>query len=128
MKQKIFVNFAILALVTSCASPRIPKGPFPRMYRTQADLRLFRENTNRGTTYWLDTAQWHFLPGNQRCAEVALIPHGHSINVIRVWSPVEFLPPGDFKMRFQIHFKSGKNLDIDMWMTTDKFQQYFAYL
>jgi hypothetical protein len=104
----------------------MPKGPFPKLYKTRTDLHLFRETSNQKVTYWFDSSQWRFLPDNQRYSEVALIPNGQSINVIRVWSPIEFLPPGDFKMRCQVPVKHGDDLDIEIWMTVDHFNQYFS--
>lgn len=126
MKHKTCLVFGIVSLVTSCATPGMPRGPFPKIYKTRADLHLFRETANQKVTYWLDSSQWLFLPENQRYSEVALIPNVESINVIRVWSPIEFLPPGDFKMRCQVPIKDGDDLDIEMWMTVDQFNQYFS--
>jgi hypothetical protein len=128
MKTKAYLIIGVLIMFNSCANTGRPNRPLPRTYKSRMDLRLYRETSRQQTTYWIDSSEWHFLPGNSRCLQVALIPHGRSIDVIRVWSPIEFNPPGDFKMRFKIATNEINQLETEVWITADKFNQYFSIL
>lgn len=111
--------------LSSCLPPGTPEGPFPKNYKTKRPLYVYSENHPKGRWYWIDSAHSQFQPNNHRCSEIAFLPTGSPVEVVKVWSPLEFLAPGDFKMRCVLpHGK--EQFEVEMWMTIGNFNGYFS--
>lgn len=115
----------IIACLNSCLPPGAPRGHFPKDCKTKKPIHIYAEEAPSGKSYWIDTAKAHFLPNNQRCSEIAFLPSGSSVKIFKVWSPLELMAPGDFKMRWAFPHKE-KHIEIEMWITTGDFNCYFT--
>lgn len=111
------------AFATSCIHPNTPRGPFPKSFNAKVPLHVYCERRAGGDLFWIDSAKGRFLP-HSNFSEVAFLAPGTSVRIMRVWAPVELLPPGDFKIRCQIDDES-KLMDITTWLMAEEFNCYF---